>query len=93
MVSLRKVEYVADLGRDLKRRPIFVRPFLLACASRNPKYAGTSIVCLQRLVVSNGLAHETLKDVLDVLRDCSSLGMMILSHPALLSLANLTRSA
>ncbi|MCJ1478943.1 hypothetical protein MMC13_007627 [Lambiella insularis] len=69
------IECVADLGRDLKRRPNFVRPFLLACATRSPKYASTAISCLQRLVVTNGLAQETLKDVLDVLRDCSSLGL------------------
>ena len=54
-----------------------MRPFLLSCASKNPKFAGTSISCLQRLVVSNGLAQETLKDVLDVLRDCTTLGQDI----------------
>ena len=68
---------LTDLERDLKRRPNFVRPFLLSCASKNPKFAGTSISCLQRLVVSNGLAPETLKDVLDVLRDCTSLAQDI----------------
>ena len=68
---------LADLERDLKRRPNFVRPFLLSCASKNLKFAGTSISCLQRLVVSNGLAPETLKDVLDVLRDCTSLAQDI----------------
>ncbi|MCJ1387520.1 hypothetical protein MMC18_000363 [Xylographa bjoerkii] len=70
-------ETTPDLGRDLKRRPNFVRPFLLSCATRNPRYAGTAIACLQRLVVTNGLAKETLKDVLDVLRECSSLGLDI----------------
>lgn len=68
---------MADLERDLTRRPNFVRPFLLACATRNLKYAGTAISCLQRLVVTNGLAQETLKDVLDVLRECSSLGRVL----------------
>jgi hypothetical protein len=65
---------MADLERDLIRRPNFVRPFLLSCASRNPKYAGTAISSLQRLVVLHGLSPETVKDVLDVLRDCTSLG-------------------
>ena len=55
------------------RRPNFVRPFLLSCASKNSKFAGTSIGCLQRLVVASGLAPETLKDSLDVLRDCTGL--------------------
>ena len=50
-----------------------MRPFLLSCASKNAKFAGTSIACLQRLVVCRGLATETLKDTLDVLRDCSGL--------------------
>ena len=54
-----------------------MRPFLLSCASKTPKLAGTSISSLQRLVVSNALAKETLKDVLDVLRDCTALAQDI----------------
>ena len=54
-----------------------MRPFLLSCASKNPKFASTSISSLQRLVISNGLAPETLKDTLDVLRDCTSLAQDI----------------
>lgn len=70
--SLRRL---ANFGRDLKLRPNFVRPLLIACATRNPKYAGIGIASLQRLIASNGLPQETLKDVLAVLRECSSLGM------------------
>lgn len=68
--------YSAHLERDLNRRPSFVRPFLLACGTRNAKYAGIAIVCLQRLVVSNGLPKESLKEVLEAFRECSSLGML-----------------
>lgn len=53
-----------------------MRPFLLACGTRNAKYAGNAIICLQRLVVSNGLPKETLKEVLEAFRECSSLGML-----------------
>ncbi|SLM40337.1 endosomal peripheral membrane protein [Lasallia pustulata] len=67
----------AQLAADLNRRPNFVRPFLLACGTRNAKYAGNAIVCLQRLVVSNGLPKETLKEVLEAFRECSSLGLDI----------------
>ena len=37
----------------------------------------TSISCLQRLVICKGLAPETLKDSLDVLRDCTGLAQDI----------------
>lgn len=54
-----------------------MRPFLLSCASKNVKFVGTSIVCLQRLVFSRGLAPETLKDSIDVLRECTGLAQDI----------------
>ncbi len=65
-----------DFERDLKCRPYFVRPFLMACSTRNPKYAGSAIVCLQRLIVMKGLPMEPLGDVLDAFRECSSLGLL-----------------
>ena len=65
-----------DFERDLKSRPHFVRPFLLACNTRNPKIAGTAIVCLQRLVVTKGLRKESLWDALEAFRECSSLGLL-----------------
>ena len=49
----------------------------MSCASRNAKLAGTSISSLQRLVIPRALAKETLKDVLDVLRDCTGLSQDI----------------
>ncbi|KAF6236861.1 hypothetical protein HO173_005152 [Letharia columbiana] len=62
-----------DFERDLKCRPAFVKPFLLACSTRNPKFAGTAAVCLQRIVVANALPKETLPEVLGAFRECSTL--------------------
>lgn len=64
----------ADFERDLKCRPAFVKPFLLACSTRNPKFAGTAAVCLQRIVVANALPKETLAEILGAFRECSTLG-------------------
>lgn len=60
---------------DLSRRPQFIEPFLLACASKNAKFAGTGAGCLQRLAVSGGLPKARLKEVLDAVRECSTLGL------------------
>ena len=68
---------MADLERDLKSRSGFVKPFLLACGTRNPKFAGSGIVGLQRLVVSNALPKETLTEVLEAFRECSTLALDI----------------
>lgn len=54
-----------------------MRPFLLACSTRNPKFAGSGIIGLQRLVVSNALPKETLADVLEAFRECSTLALDI----------------
>ena len=56
---------------------MFVKPFLLACGTRNPKFAGNAIACLQRLIVANALPQETLGDVLGALRECSTLALDI----------------
>ena len=77
VTRLKQSNASANSYRDLRRRPNFVRPFLLSCASKNAKLAGTSVACLQRLVVCRGLAPETLQDSLDVLRDCTSLAQDI----------------
>ncbi|KAL8966447.1 MAG: hypothetical protein Q9183_003370, partial [Haloplaca sp. 2 TL-2023] len=62
----------AQLAADLKRRPSFARPFVLACGAKTPKLVGNGITGLLRLIVSNGLSSESLKDVLQALRDCTS---------------------
>ena len=68
---------VFDLARDLKSRRLFVKPFLLACGTRNPKFAGSGIVGLQRLVVSNALPKDTLAEVLEAFRECTTLALDI----------------
>ncbi|MDI1490777.1 MAG: Endocytosis and vacuole integrity protein [Ramalina farinacea] len=67
----------AQIVADLKSRPLFVKPFLLACSTRNPKFSGSAVACLQRLIVANALPTDTLSDVLNALRDSSSLGLDI----------------
>ncbi|KAI5205461.1 hypothetical protein E4T39_02978 [Aureobasidium subglaciale] len=66
-----------QLAADLSRRPSFIDPFLLACNTRNAKYAGSATVCLQRLVIIRGLPKSRLKDVLDAFNACTSLGLDI----------------
>lgn len=65
------------MRRDLSRRPAFIEPFLLACATRNPKYAASAANCLQRLVIIKGLPKTRLKDVLDAFNACTSLSLEI----------------
>lgn len=67
----------SNFARDLRARPGFVRPFVVACATRNAKFATSAIVCLLRLIVTQALAKETLSDVLDALRECSTLGELV----------------
>lgn len=50
---------------------------MIACSTRNPKFAGSGIVGLQRLVVSNALPKETLSEVLQAFRECSTLALDI----------------
>ena len=67
----------ADLERDLQNRPAFVKPFLIACTTRNPKFAASGVIGLQRLVVSNSLPKESLAEVLEAFRECSTLALDI----------------
>ncbi len=71
------IHTLADFERDLKSRPSFVKPFILACSTRNPKFAGSGVVGLQRLVVANALAKETLTEVLEAFRECATLALDI----------------
>jgi hypothetical protein len=60
---------------DLSQRPYFVTPFLIACGTKNAKFTGIAIVCLQRLVVSRALPRSRLKEVLDAFREATSAGL------------------
>src|SRR5437667_6060683 len=59
---------------DLSQRSNFVNPLLIACGTKNAKFSGIAVVCLQRLVVSRALARSSLKDVLNAFKEASGLG-------------------
>ena len=54
-----------------------MQPFILACGTRNAKFAGSAVICLQRLIIANALPREALEDVLGALRECSTLALDI----------------
>ncbi|KAL8779426.1 MAG: hypothetical protein Q9213_006944 [Squamulea squamosa] len=62
----------AQVAADLKRRPDFVKPFVLACNLRNPKFATSGVTGLLRLVVSNGLSPDSLRDILQAFQECTT---------------------
>ncbi|KAF2211450.1 hypothetical protein CERZMDRAFT_43037 [Cercospora zeae-maydis SCOH1-5] len=62
---------------DLQRRPDFVEPFVIACGTRNTKFATSGISCLQRLIVSGGLPRARLQDAVQALNACADLGLDI----------------
>lgn len=73
-----EVQYPAkDRLVDLSRRPQFINPFLLACTSKNAKFAAIGMSCLQRLVVSQGLSKTRLSDVVDAMTECTTLSLDI----------------
>ncbi|TVY12839.1 Protein MON2-like, partial [Lachnellula arida] len=65
----------AQIAADLSQRPNFVTPFLIACGTKNVKFTGISIVCLQRLVVSRALPKSRLREVLEAFREATSAGL------------------
>ncbi|KUJ20664.1 endosomal peripheral membrane protein-like protein [Mollisia scopiformis] len=65
----------AQIAADLTQRPNFITPFLIACSSKNAKYTGIAIVCLQRLVVSRALPKSRLREVLEAFREGTSAGL------------------
>ncbi|TVY60725.1 Protein MON2-like protein, partial [Lachnellula suecica] len=65
----------AQIAADLSQRPNFVTPFLIACSTKNVKFTGIAIVCLQRLVVSRALPRSRLKEVLEAFREATSAGL------------------
>jgi hypothetical protein len=52
-----------------------VTPFLIACGTKNVKFTGIAIVCLQRLVVSRALSKSRLREVLEAFREATSAGL------------------
>lgn len=66
-----------QLAADLSRRPGFVEPFLIACGTRNARFAGSGVTCLQRLIISRGLSRARLQDALEAFNVCTDLGLDI----------------
>lgn len=75
---------------ELAQRPNFVNPFIIACGTKNVKFTGIAIVCLQRLIVSRALPRSRLSQVLEALQQATSAGLdvqlkILQALPALLS--------
>jgi len=75
---------------ELSQRPAFVNPFIIACGTRNVKFTGIAIVCLQRLIVARALPRARLSQVLEALQQATSAGLdvqlkILQALPALLS--------
>jgi hypothetical protein len=75
---------------ELAQRPNFVNPFIIACGTKNAKFTGIAVVCLQRLIVSRALPRSRLSQVLDALQQATSAGLdvqlkILQALPALLS--------
>ncbi|KAM0462604.1 hypothetical protein ACHAPV_003426 [Trichoderma viride] len=59
----------------LSQKPSFVNPFIIACGTKNAKFTGIAIVCLQRLIVAKALPRAKLNQVLESLMQASSAGL------------------
>ncbi|KAL2135816.1 hypothetical protein VTI74DRAFT_6745 [Chaetomium olivicolor] len=80
----------AQASEELAERPNFVNPFIIACGTKNVKFTGIAIVCLQRLIVSRALPRSRLSQVLEALQQATSAGLdvqlkILQALPALLS--------
>ncbi|KAK4097344.1 hypothetical protein N658DRAFT_527095 [Parathielavia hyrcaniae] len=80
----------AQTAEDLAQHPSFVNPFIIACGTKNVKFTGIAIVCLQRLIVSRALPRSRLSQVLEALQQATSAGLdvqlkILQALPALLS--------
>ncbi|PHH73715.1 hypothetical protein CDD80_3618 [Ophiocordyceps camponoti-rufipedis] len=61
--------------KELSRRSSFVNPFIIACSTKNAKFTGIAIVCLQRLIVARALPPSKLTQVVEALMQASSAGL------------------
>lgn len=62
-------------GLELSKRPRFVDPFVIACGTKNVKFTGIAIVCLQRLVAARALPPTQLDPILEALMQATSAGL------------------
>lgn len=70
-----RVSGEAQFGAELSQKVNFVNPFIVACGTKNAKFTGIAIVCLQRLIVSKALPRSKLSPVLEALREATSAGL------------------
>ncbi|KAG0640673.1 hypothetical protein HOY80DRAFT_1116635 [Tuber brumale] len=77
LADLKSIGSTTDVAIELSGRPQFIHPFLIACGTRNAKFSTIGVVCLQRLIVSQGLAKTKLKEVLEAFREAANLGVEI----------------
>ncbi|KAK4190869.1 hypothetical protein QBC35DRAFT_488398 [Podospora australis] len=80
----------AQIADELSQRPNFVNPFIIACGTKNVKFTGIAIVCLQRLIISRALPRSRLSQVLEALQQATSAGLdvqlkILQALPSLLS--------
>lgn len=87
----RPLSFIKMLTRiDLSQRVNFANPFIIACGTKNAKFTGIAIVCLQRLIVSRALPRSRLNQVLEALQQATSAGLdvqlkILQALPSLLS--------
>ncbi|KAK7747500.1 Endocytosis and vacuole integrity protein [Cytospora paraplurivora] len=60
---------------ELKSLRVNEAQFGAACGTKNAKFTGIAIVCLQRLIVSRALPRSKLSPVLEALREATSAGL------------------
>lgn len=75
---------------ELSQQSNFVNPFIIACGTKNVKFTGIAIVCLQRLIASRALPRFKLSQVLEALQQATSAGLdvqlkILQALPSLLS--------
>ncbi len=80
----------AHTSIELAQRPNFANPFIIACGTKNAKFTGIAIVCLQRLIVSRALPRSKLSQILEALQQATSAGLdvqlkILQALPSLLS--------
>lgn len=78
--SLEELKQLGSLSEQaaaeqLSRRSSFVNPFIIACGTKNAKFTGIAIVCLQRLIIACALPPSKLTQVVEALMQASSAGL------------------
>lgn len=62
----------ADISQELAKNADFLRPFLLACETKNVKLIKISIGCLQKLISHHAVPESSVKTILKTLNEALS---------------------